>query len=50
MFHQTLSVLAGTGEMETRALAERLLAMPPFQGVDREIYRELLLSMLSNDF
>lgn len=50
MFHQTLSVLAGTGEMETRALAERLLAMPPFQGVDREIYRELLLSMLNNDF
>ncbi len=50
MFHQTLSVLAGTGELQTKELAERILAMPPFANVDREIYRELLLSMLKNDF
>ena len=50
MFHQTLSVLAGTGELQTKTLAERILAMPPFANVDREIYRELLLSMLKNDF
>ncbi len=50
LFHQTLSVLAAAGELTPRALAERVLAFPPFKGVDKEDYRALILSMVKNDF
>ncbi len=50
LFHQTLSVLAASGELTPKRLAERILAMPPFLGVQKEDYRTLLLSMLKNDF
>ena len=50
LFHQTLSLLASSGELTARRLAERVLALPPFQGVAKENYRTLLLSMLNNDF
>ncbi len=50
LFHQTLSCLAASGEMTPRALAERVLSLPPFQGVEKADYRTLLLSMLKNDF
>ncbi len=50
LFHQTLSVLASGGELTPRALAERVLALPPFAAVRREDYRTLLLSMLQHDF
>ena len=50
LFHQTLSVLAASGELTARRLAERVLALPPFGGVPREDYKVLLLSMLNNDF
>lgn len=50
LFHQTLSTLAASGELSAKALAERVLGMPPFELVDKEIYRELLVSMINNDF
>lgn len=50
LFHQTLSMLAATGELTPARLAERVLALPPFCDVPREEYKELLISMLNNDF
>ena len=50
LFHQTLSILAASGELTVRRLAERVLALPPFASVSKEDYKVLLLSMLNNDF
>ncbi len=50
LFHQTLSVLASSGELTPRRLAERVLALPPFADVPKEDYKVLILSMLQNDF
>ncbi len=50
LFHQTLSILASSGELSPKRLAERILALPPFLSVEKEDYRELLLSMIKNDF
>ena len=50
LFHQTLSVLASGGELTPRALAERVLSLPPFELVAREDYRTLLVSMVQHDF
>ena len=50
LFHQTLSVLASTGELTARNLAERVLALPPFAHVSKEDYKVLIVSMLNNDF
>ena len=50
LFHQTLSVLAASGELTVRRLAERVLALPPFADVTKEDYKVLILSMLNNDF
>jgi ATP-dependent Lhr-like helicase len=50
LFHQTLSMLASTGELSTKELAERMLSLPPFLNVAKEAYKTLLVSMLNNDF
>ena len=50
LFHQTLSVLASSGELTARRLADRVLSLPPFHGVAKEDYRTLILSMLNHDF
>ncbi len=50
LFQQTLSVLISSGELTPKALAERVLSLPPFRQVDREDYRTLLVSMIKNDF
>ena len=50
LFHQTLSVLASSGELSPRRLAERVLALPPFAEVPQEDYKVLILSMLNHDF
>lgn len=50
LFHQTLSILAAAGELTAKALAERVLALPPFRQIDKEDYRTLLVSMLNHDF
>ena len=50
LFHQTLSVLASSGELTPRRLADRVLSLPPFASVPKEDYKVLILSMLHNDF
>lgn len=50
LFHQTLSILAQNGELTAKRLAEKVLSLPPFEGVSPESYKELLISMLNNDF
>ncbi len=50
LFHQTLSLLASSGELTAKALAERILSLPPFIHVKKEDYRTLLLSMLENEW
>jgi ATP-dependent Lhr-like helicase len=50
LFHQTLSVLASAGELTPKALADRVLALPPFKGIEKEDYRALIVSMVKNDF
>lgn len=50
MFQQTLSVLASRGSLSAKALADIILELPPFSNVDKSDYKELLVSMLNNDF
>jgi len=49
-FQQTLSILASSGALSAKALAERVMALPPFEALTKEDYKTLLLSMLENDF
>lgn len=49
-FHQTLSILFSSGELTAKALAERILSLPPLAALGRETYRALLVSMINNDF
>lgn len=49
-FHQTLSTLASSGELTPRALAERVLGLPPLSGISKEDYKTLLVSMIENDY
>ncbi len=50
MFQQTLSVLASSGALSMKNLAEKVMSLPPFAAVTKEDYKKLLLSMLKNDF
>ena len=49
-FHQTLSILFSSGELTAKALAERVLSLPPLSCLGKETYRALLVSMINNDF
>ncbi|NLK38901.1 MAG: DEAD/DEAH box helicase [Clostridiales bacterium] len=49
-FQQTLSILASTGELTPKKLAERFFSLPPFAAIPKEDYKTLLLSMIKNDF
>lgn len=49
LFHQTLSVLASSGELTAKKLAERVLSLPPFADISPESYKTLLISMLNNN-
>jgi len=50
LFHQTLSVLAASGELTPKRLADKVLSLPPFAAVGREDYKTLMVSMIKNDF
>ncbi len=50
LFHQSLSILASSGELTAKRLAEKILNLPPFAEIEAEDYRELLVSMLNNDY
>lgn len=49
LFHQTLSILAQSGELTAKTLADRVLSLPPFADVSPEAYKTLLVSMLNTD-
>lgn len=49
-FHQTLSILKASGELSPKALAGRVLSLPPFESISKEDYRTLLVSMITNGF
>ena len=49
-FHQTLSMVFSSGELTPKALAERVLTLPPLATLGRETYRALLVSMINCDF
>lgn len=50
LFQQTLSILASSGELTPKSLADRVLALSPFFSVEKEDYRELLVDMIKKDF
>ncbi|MDD4773443.1 MAG: DEAD/DEAH box helicase [Eubacteriales bacterium] len=50
MFQQTLSILASSGSLSLKALAGRVMSLPPFAHITKEHYKTLLLSMLQNDY
>ncbi len=50
LFQQTLSILASSGELSAKELAERILTLPPFNYVSAEDYKKLLVSMLNNEY
>ena len=49
-FHQTLSTVISSGELMPKALAERVLTLPPLSMLSKEVYRELLVSMINSDY
>ena len=49
-FHQTLSTIASQGEMSAKALADRVLTLPPLSSLPKEVYRALLVSMINSDY
>ena len=49
-FHQTLSTVFSSGELTPKALAERVLTLPPLEALGKEAYRALLVSMINGDF
>ncbi|MBE6531144.1 MAG: DEAD/DEAH box helicase [Ruminococcaceae bacterium] len=49
LFHQTLSVLASSGELSVAELAKRVLSLPPFKEISRDDYKALIVSMLNSD-
>lgn len=49
-FHQTLSTIVSQGELVPRALAERVLSLPPLSTLPRETYRALIVSMVNSDY
>ncbi len=49
-FHQTLSVLKSSGELTPKALAGKVLSLPPFENISKDDYRTLLVSMIQNGY
>ncbi len=50
LFHQTLSMLASCGELSPKGLADRVLTLPPFQEINQETYREMLVDMVNHEY
>ncbi len=49
LYHQTMSILAGMGELSPADLARRVLTLPPFQHISQDDYRILLRHLLNID-
>ena len=46
LYHQTMSILASSGELTAAGLASQVLSMAPFSGVSKEDYRTLLIHLI----
>lgn len=49
LYHQTMSTLKSIGEAEPAELAQAVLTLPAFRGVEPEEYRKLLQYLLATD-
>ena len=49
LYHQTMSTLAGSGEMSPAELASRVLTLAPFKRITREDFRVLLNDLIGKD-
>ncbi len=49
LYHQTMTTLAGEGELTPAELARRVLGLSPFRRITAEDYRTLLLHLLETD-
>ncbi|MBQ9940599.1 MAG: DEAD/DEAH box helicase [Clostridia bacterium] len=49
LYHQTMSVLASSGEMSPAQLAQAVLSLAPFENVSKEDYRELLIHLIKTE-
>lgn len=49
LYHQTMSTLAGMGELAPPALAQRILTLSPFRSISQNDFRELLLYLVDID-
>lgn len=49
LYHQTMSILASTGELSPAALAERTLTLPVFHHITQDDYRDLLHHLIEID-
>lgn len=50
LFQQTLSVVASSGAITAKELAQKILSLPPFAYIEENDYKTLLLSMINNDW
>jgi len=49
MLHQTLSILASSGELTPSALAKKVLSLSAFASVPREVYKEMLIALIKSE-
>ena len=49
LYHQTMSTLAGCGEMSPAELASRVLTLAPFERITKEDFRILLKDLIEKD-
>lgn len=49
LYHQTMSTLAGCGEMSPAELASRVLTLAPFERITRDDFRVLLKDLIEKD-
>jgi len=49
LYHQTMSTLAGLGELSPAALAQRVLLLAPFKSIPQDDFRDLVLHLISID-
>lgn len=49
LYHQTMSILAATGELSPAALATQVLKLPTFKAISQEDFRQLLNHLLEID-
>jgi len=49
LYHQTMSILASTGEISPKELARNVLSLPPFKAITLQEFTELIDHLLSID-